>query len=98
MRFTISPAAARAALVGLAGLMFLVLGAQAQERPIGRADDSCAAACNARGYDADYCGRVCWIPDRPRTPPDEVTDWTCMTACAERGGKYAECKPRCRVR
>ena len=29
---------------------------------------------------------------------DEVTDWSCMTACSERGGKYADCKPRCRLR
>jgi hypothetical protein len=98
MRFTISPASARSALVGMAGLIFLVLGAHAQERPSGQADPSCAAACNERGYAADYCSRVCWIPDRPRTPPDEVTDWSCMSACAERGGKYAECKPRCRAR
>lgn len=82
-------------LIGLSGVTVAV---QAQERPPGQLDNACASDCTARDYGAEYCSRVCWIPDRSRLPPEEVTDWSCMTACSERGGKYADCKPRCRLR
>lgn len=82
----------------ISGLSAVSFGVQAQERPPGQLDNACASDCAAREYGAEYCSRVCWIPDRSRLPPDEVTGWSCMTACGERGGKYADCKPRCRLR
>jgi hypothetical protein len=84
--------------LALAGLLAAVSGVGAQERPMGQLDGACAGDCTARGYASEYCAQVCWVPDRPRGRPDEVTDWSCMTACSEQGGKYGECKPRCRLR
>jgi hypothetical protein len=101
MRVTTQLRSTRSCVVrtlALAGLLAAVGGVGAQERPMGQLDGACASDCTARGYASGYCAQVCWIPDRPRSPPDEVTDWSCMTAWAERGGKYAECNPRCRAR
>lgn len=91
----------RLLLIGLwtiTALNGLTVAVQAQERPPGQLDNACASDCASREYGAEYCSRVCWIPDSSGARPDEVTDWRCMTACREQGGKYAECKPRCRVR
>lgn len=98
MRFSISSVAAKAALAGIAGTIVVAMAVQAQERPPGTADSACARDCAGLGHSVEYCGRVCWIPERPRSAPEEVTDWSCMTVCADRGGKYAECKPACRLR
>lgn len=101
MRSTASLASARLLLVVIwtvIGLIGAAIAAQAQDRPPGQLAANCVAACNLRNYSADYCNRVCWVPDRPQSRPDEVTDWRCMTACRDQGGSYAECKPRCQVR
>jgi hypothetical protein len=76
----------------------LIVSVQAQEQLPGQPDIVCASNCASLGYAAEYCAKVCRVPERPRVPAGEVTDWSCMTACAQRGGKYAECKPVCRLR
>ncbi|MCM2311986.1 MAG: zinc-binding dehydrogenase [Steroidobacteraceae bacterium] len=78
-------------------LLGTVVVASAQERSPGVADGACASECARRGYAGEYCDNVCRVPP-PQARPDEVTDWSCMTACSGQGGKYGECKPRCRVR
>lgn len=101
MRAALFPIVAKSFCSGiwiLAGLIGAAPGARAQERPPGQLDANCVADCGLLDYASDYCDRVCWVPERPRGKPDEVTDWSCMTACSEQGGRYGECKPRCRVR
>lgn len=88
----------RAALTAAALVCAAPAVSLAQQRPPGQLNTVCAADCAARGYDAEYCGRVCWVPAPGQTPPGEYTDWVCMTECRNRGGKYSECKPRCRRR
>ena len=85
--------------VVFSAVLLLIAGRelQAQDRRLGEFDSRCANGCAAIGYAAEYCNRVCWIPDRPRTLPQELTDWACMSTCSDRGGTYAECKPRCRL-
>ena len=97
MRFTIPSASARAALAGMAGLMLFVFAAHAQERPPRVLDTACASDCTAGGYASEYCDRICRVAPPPRVRADELTDWACMSTCSDRGGTYAECKPRCRL-
>lgn len=82
----------------ISGAFASIVIVQAQELLPGQPDYSCTSSCTANGYAAEYCAKVCRVPERPRVPVGEVTDWSCMTACADRGGKYAECKPACRLR
>jgi len=81
-----------ASAIGAAGGLAL-----AQDRPPGRLDTACAAACVASGYEADYCGKVCWIPAPTLTRPDEATDWVCVASCRSKGGRLADCKSRCKL-
>ena len=37
--------------------------ATAQDRPPGQLDTACASDCVARGLEAGFCSRACWVPD-----------------------------------
>lgn len=67
--------------------------ASAQDRPPGQLDFQCLDDCAGRGYDAEHCNKICWIVDPAAGRAGEVTDWICMTDCADRGGGYAEGMP-----
>lgn len=67
----------------------------AQVQPRGQIDTDCAGRCTAHGYDAEFCGRVCWVPDPELTAEQEQTDWPCVAVCLYRGGEFEDCKPRC---
>lgn len=83
--------------VCLAALLGAGLGlALAQDRPAGQLDTACASDCAARGYDAEFCGQVCWIPDPEMAARGEALDWKCLTACRERGGGAEACMLSCR--
>lgn len=85
--------------IALAALFGAYIGiALAEDRPPGQLNPVCAAECAERGYDAEFCGRVCWIPTPSQVAPGEFTDWVCMTDCRNRGGKFSDCKQRCRRR
>jgi len=62
-----------------------------------QADKVCAADCTARGYEAEYCARVCEQPDASR-PPLPATDLRCARACRDRGGDSRDCLQRCPMR
>lgn len=94
----VSTRSLRAGVWALAGLIGAVSGVQAQDRVPGQLDATCASDCASRGYASDYCAEAYWIPDRPPLRADEVTDWRCMTACRDQGGRHGDCKPRCRIR
>ena len=69
--------------------------AQAQDRSLGEIDAECSSRCTANGYDAEFCGQVCWIPDPAMVAKGEGLDWKCMTSCRDRGGKMGDCLPSC---
>ena len=78
----------------------IVLGAMlgvalAQTTAPGQLDTACATDCAARGYDSEFCGRVCVTPEAGEIPADTAIDWVCMTSCRDRGGKLRDCLPRC---
>lgn len=68
----------------------------AQETAVAPRDQTCEADCQRRGYDGEFCGRACQVPQASLIPADEVTDWICLTACRERGGRLLDCLPQCR--
>jgi hypothetical protein len=70
--------------------------ALAQVRPTGQLDLDCANRCTAHGYDTEFCGKVCWLPDPTIAAQAVPIDWICMTDCLDRGGKFTDCKLRCR--
>jgi hypothetical protein len=72
--------------------------ALAQDRAPGQLDVTCASNCTAHGYDEEFCGQVCWIPDPEMVAKGEGIDWKCTTACRDRGGKLSDCLPRCQRR
>ena len=89
-------------------LAFLVFGgvflgaflgfASAQDGQPGQLDTACAARCTGNGYDAEFCGQVCWIPDPAVAAKGDGLDWKCMTGCRERGGRAEDCLVSCRRR
>jgi hypothetical protein len=70
--------------------------ASAQETASGWLDTDCAGKCAANGYDAEFCGQVCWIPDPAKSAEGDNLDWKCMTGCRERGGGTRACMASCR--
>lgn len=72
--------------------------ASAQDGAPGQLDTACAARCTANGYEAAFCGQVCWIPDPGMVAKGEGLDWNCTTACRNQGGKLSDCLPRCQRR
>ena len=72
--------------------------ALAQVRRSGQLDFDCSSRCSANGYDAEFCNRVCWLPDPTIAAKAEPLDWICMTDCLERGGKVEDCRLRCKRR
>jgi len=72
--------------------------ASAQDGVPGHLDTACAARCTANGYESEFCGQVCWIPDPVTAAKSEGLDWKCMTGCRERGGRAEDCLVSCRRR
>jgi hypothetical protein len=72
--------------------------ASAQDRAAGVLDTTCSAECASRGFAADYCNRMCWIPDPAMAARGSMFDWKCMTDCRARGGSEEDCRPQCRRR
>jgi|APLak6261659701_1056019.scaffolds.fasta_scaffold86592_2 hypothetical protein len=72
--------------------------AQAQDQSTGQLDVDCSNSCTAHGYDAEFCGQACWIPDPEMVAKGEGLDWKCLTSCRDRGGKLSDCLPRCKLR
>ncbi len=69
--------------------------ASAQEIGAGFLNADCAARCAANGYDPEFCGQVCWVPDPAAAARDDNLDWKCIGVCGERGGSARECLARC---
>lgn len=69
--------------------------ASAQDGVSGQLDTACAARCTANGYDAEFCGQVCWVPDPASAAADENLDWKCINACGQRGGTARQCMAAC---
>jgi hypothetical protein len=64
----------------------------------GTADTTCVKRCVESGQESEYCDKLCWVPDLPvRVQPAEMTDAGCLRTCRKQGGRYSECKPRCRM-
>jgi len=84
----------------LAGAMFGgALGyASAQDANAGFLNLDCAARCAANGYDAEFCGQVCWVPDPAATAAGDQLDWKCIGACGRRGGTARQCMAACPLR
>jgi hypothetical protein len=72
--------------------------ASAQDVSQGQLDTDCHGRCTANGYDAEFCGQVCWIPDPVMAAKGDDLDWKCMTGCRERGGWAEDCMASCRRR
>lgn len=72
--------------------------ALAQDTFPGQIDAVCANDCAARGYDSEFCGQVCWIPDPATVARGENLDWKCVTSCRAQGSKLSDCLPRCQRR
>jgi hypothetical protein len=70
--------------------------ASAQDAASGWLNPECAASCVTNGYDAEFCGQVCWVPDPAKTAEADNLDWKCMTSCSKRGGRTRDCMPGCR--
>ncbi len=83
---------AGALLGGILGL------ASAQGTAAGWLDPDCAGKCAANGYDAEFCGAVCWVPDPAASAKADNLDWKCFVACRERGGRGEDCLAGCRRR
>jgi hypothetical protein len=87
--------AAAAILAG--GLIGGSLGlASAQDKTSGWLDEECAKTCAANGYDAEFCGDVCWVQDPAKVAEADNLDWKCVGACGERGGTARTCGASCR--
>lgn len=97
-----TPSAVRAQRLipyAIAALLGATMGlALAQDRRAGQLDVACASNCTAHGYESEFCGRVCWLPDPAIAAKAEPIDWICMTDCLERGGKVEDCRLRCKRR
>lgn len=72
--------------------------ASAQDRSAGALDQICVADCARRGYAAEFCNQVCWIPDPNMAARGSMINWTCMTDCRARGGREEDCRSQCRRR
>lgn len=81
-----------AAFLGAAGGVTLAY-AQSGER----IDEACASDCAARGYDGEYCGKVCDVSDVVRAPPGPLIDLRCVSSCRNNGGNARDCKQSCVV-
>lgn len=81
----------------LVGSLIGIGVALAQDAASGQLDAACANDCAARGYDGEFCGQVCWVPDPAMIARGERLDWKCVTACRNQGGKPSDCLPRCEV-
>ena len=88
--------AAAAAIGGIVG-GFLRL-ASAQDRTAGVLDEKCAVECSEHGYDPEFCGRVCWIPDPAMAARGSSIDWTCMNDCKATDVREEDCRQRCKRR
>lgn len=82
----------------LAGLLGAAVGVAVAQNMPGHIDAACANDCGARGYDSEYCGKVCDLSDVERTPPDALIDFRCVSKCRDSGGNLSDCKRRCVVR
>jgi hypothetical protein len=88
----------RAAAAVLAGALiggFLGI-ASAQDRSSGWLDNECARTCAANGYEAGFCGDVCWVPDPAKVAETENVDWKCVGHCSRSGGRSRDCLASCR--
>lgn len=84
-----------AVLVG--GLLGGYLGfASAQDTTSGWINSDCVKICSANGYEAEFCGDVCWVPDAAKAAEADNLDWKCMEACGEHGGTARSCMTKCR--
>lgn len=84
-------------LVFAGAVLGVFLGfASAQDTAAGWLDQECAGKCSANGYDAEFCGQVCWVPDPAKSAEADNLDWKCMTACGDRGGRARACMASCR--
>ena len=72
--------------------------ASAQEGASGQLDTACLGRCSANGYEAEFCGVVCLVPDPTRAGKSENLDWNCVKGCRERGGRAEDCLTSCRRR
>lgn len=83
---------------GVLGASLGITFALAQDRPPGSLDTECAGRCTANGYDAEFCGLVCWVPDAEVAARSYPLNWNCFSSCRERGGRAEDCMPACRQR
>jgi hypothetical protein len=79
------------------GILGSSLGiATAQDRSSGALNTDCAARCAANGYDGEFCGSVCWVPDPASSAEADRVDWTCFERCRVQGGRARSCFDSCR--
>lgn len=86
------------AILAIAALGAVLGIASAQNEPAGQLDPACASQCTAHGYEAGFCGEVCWVPDPAVVAKGEGLDWRCVTSCRERGNQLSDCLPVCQRR
>lgn len=79
--------------VALGGVLGAAYGQSAET-----VDQACAADCTARGYEGEYCGRVCDLSDVSRAPRSPPIDLRCTEICRERGGSLSDCLQSCPMR
>lgn len=91
--FALSAGAAVLAGALIGGLLGV---ASAQDRSSGWLDTDCAKTCSANGYEAGFCGDVCWVPDPAKIAETENVDWKCVGQCSRGGGKSRDCLASCR--
>lgn len=72
--------------------------AVAQVTGAGQLDPACNADCTARGYDSEFCTRVCTAPEAGIVPADVEVDWICLRGCRDRGGRLRDCISACQRR
>lgn len=79
-------------------LLGAYLGFAFAQEPAGTLDTQCVGQCTADGYEAEFCGRVCWIPDPEIAARAYPVDYPCFSSCRDRGGKVQDCRSACRKR
>ena len=86
--------AAAAVLIG--GLAGGSLGLASAQEQSGWLNPECAGRCAAKGYEAEFCGNVCWVPDPVEAAEGDRLDWKCFEACVRRGERARACVASCR--
>lgn len=77
-------------LGGFLGLAF------AQTTEGGWLDQDCASTCVGNGYEADFCGQVCWVQDPSKSAEADNLDWRCLERCSKEGNSTRSCLASCR--